>query len=306
MYDEPPDPEDPPPCPLCEGMTGSTEDCEHCTLVRRHAELESKFGTLKRVVLNAAVTLANAPIYRNGDPAQGISDRHRAATLLLLHWCGLKLSDDDYREAFATAVGEFEWLGYPRPVEVEHALANFRESTTPRAAAGVFPDDVLDLRGRDEKDMLWLLLGLDGSYFVATDAEKMASNGGWTGGQSCPWSNSLRESIASWIHALEGQAAFWCEFLIGYLRPPLELEQGAKVSYVVGEKAYTAYVGTYQSSPYGGTGFGGAPFHVVLDDGRNFFTNNNWSRGTVPPALRSLIPSNAHFEPAKGTTHANG
>ena len=52
-----------------------------------------------------------------------------------------------------------------------------------------------------------------------------------------------------------------------------------------------------------GLGFGGAAFTVRLDDGREFFTNNNWSRGTVPVRLRKLMPSNAVFvrQPEAGT-----
>ena len=139
-----------------------------------------------------------------------------------------------------------------------------------------------------------------------TQAERLRRRG--PPGGSTQWGITLRETIEKALDSEARSAAFWLEFQREYLQPPKNLVpkedprrvrggDQPKVSFVVGIEAYTAYVGKHKSEHWSsqGLGFGGAEFLVRLDDGREFFTDNNWSRGTVPPHLRKLLPSNAVF-----------
>lgn len=44
-----------------------------------------------------------------------------------------------------------------------------------------------------------------------------------------------------------------------------------------------------------GRGFGGAEFHVEMDDGTKFRTDNLWCQGAMPGWMRELYPDNAKF-----------
>lgn len=298
MYDDPPDPPEPPPCPFCEAEIGSGNDCEHCQLVQEHGKLESAHRSLQHNVRMAARTLADTPIFVDGDRALGVSDRFTAAMTLVLKHGGLPVDDDRFRLAFAAVVPEYGWMFSSRhdPSDAEVAAAFFAACDGHAAARpeAVLPEGVLDRKPASVKDGLWFLSAPDGTHFVATDAEKLSGQFPWTGGRG-GWDSTLREDINAWFDSLEGTMRFWLKVYRDYRQPPADLVMGNSATYVVGDQAYTAHVGKFTPRPYGGLGFGGAGYHVRLADGREFFTNNNWSRGTVPPKLRELLAPNAEF-----------
>lgn len=44
-----------------------------------------------------------------------------------------------------------------------------------------------------------------------------------------------------------------------------------------------------------GRGFGGAEFHVEMDDGTKFRTDDLWCQGAMPDWIRDMYPDNARF-----------
>lgn len=298
MYDQPPDPE-PNPCPYCDAELGYGDNCEHCATVRKLDDAESALASLKLRIGHRARALADQEVHADGNPANGVSPRFMMAAATLLDLGGLKLPDDVIQLARHSVLGEYgEHVSTEKDAErIERWLAAQSRATVDGANRPL-PPDVLDRRGASHLDTLWILHLADGRHVVATEAEKRAGGrvGDWTGGSGGPWNSTLREFINKALESRERSVGHWVEFALKYASPPAgDLRQGQKVSYVVGIEAYTAYVGYYQPSPYGGTGFGGAPFIVQLADGRRFFTNNNWSNGTVPQHMRSELKSNATF-----------
>jgi hypothetical protein len=169
---------------------------------------------------------------------------------------------------------------------------------------GTFRAEVLDAKPDTQSDQLWWGDDENGVPRVYSSAEKRLRGRGC----STQWGLTLRESIEKALDHEARTAAFWLEFQREYLKPPKDLVpkddpryvrggDQPQVSFVVGIEAYTAYVGKHKSDHWNsqGLGFGGAEFTVRLDDGREFFTDNNWSRGEVPPHLRKLLRSNAVF-----------
>ena len=309
MYDEPPDPE-PIPCPFCEAELGYGEGCEHCAMARKLGETESKLSELRHKLHCRASWICAT------DPQAVLSPRFMEAVGLVLDLAGLPLPEEFRRQALAAMTGEY---GESRPYEasktgiglgsyvpaeelVQRFLARAHESAT--SASRPYFGEMLDAKPATHGDQLWWGDDENGVPRVWTGAEKRHG-----GRASCTqWGITLRETIEKALDSEARSAAFWLEFQREYLQPPKNLVpkedprrvrggDQPKVSFVVGIEAYTAYVGKHKSEHWSsqGLGFGGAEFLVRLDDGREFFTDNNWSRGTVPPHLRKLLPSNAVF-----------
>lgn len=295
MYDEPPDPE-PNPCPMCEEELGYGKDCPHCAMAMESAKARAELATLRRTLGSRVRKLADQQVHADDNPANGVSPRFLMAAALLMELGGLKLPDELLDEARRSVTDEYGESVNEKadPERIERWTAmQFR--AVAEGKSRFLPPDVLDRRGGSQLDMLWILHLLDGRHVVATEAEKRKRND-WSGGSGGPWGQSLREFIDDALRSRERGVGHWVEFALKYAKPPAgELKQGDKVSYVVGVEAYTAYVGYYVPSPYGGTGFGGAPFVVQLADGRRFFTNNNWAVGTVPEHMRKELRPNASF-----------
>lgn len=298
MYDEPPDPE-PNPCPYCEEELGYGKDCAHCEMVSKLGNTESELSDLKTRLASRARLLADQSIYAEGQRENGIDPRFLMAAGLLLDLGGLKLPDEQVTLARNTMLSEYgEYVSAEKDPERIERWAAMQWIARAENLASYLPADILDRRGASPRDTLWILHLLDGSHVVATEAEKRARSGEWSGGSGGPWGSTLREFIDSALRSAERGVGHWVEFALEYARVPADISQhGTKVSYVVGTEAFTAYVGYTQPSMYGGLGFGGSPFLVRLADGREFFTNNNWSRGVVPEHMRKQLKTNAVFAP---------
>lgn len=299
MYDEPPDPE-PNPCPYCEEELGYGRDCAHCAMAAKLAETESALASLKLRIGSRVRALADQQVHADGEPANGVSPRFLMAAALLMELGDLKLPEDMLQTARRSVLGEYgEHIDAKKdPDRVERWTA-MQYRATVDSANRPLPPDVLDRRGASHLDTLWILHLTDGRHVVASEAEKRMRGGEWTSGSGGPWNSTLREFIDKALQARERSVGHWVEYALKYASPPAgELRKGQRVSFVVGTEAYTAEVGYFVPSMYGGLGFGGAAFLVQLADGRRFFTNNNWSGGTVPEHMRRHLQSNATFAPA--------
>lgn len=305
MYDEPPDPE-PNPCPYCEAELGHGDGCDHCKMAERLFESERALGTLQHKLRCRARNLAWLPAGIEYAP------RRAEAIALLLDVAGLKLPADYLAQALAAMTGEYgehpplgKGCGY---VNDEHIVDRFMQFAHGEslAAPAVFTGEILDAKAATHGDQLWWSHDDQGVPRIFTEAEKRQGRCGGAG--STQWGLTLRETIEKALDGEARSAEHWLEFFRDYLRPPKSLfppedpryvrgGDQPKVSFVVGTSAYTAYVGKHKSEHWSsqGLGFGGAEFTVRLADGREFFTDNNWSRGEVPPHLRKLLPSNAVF-----------
>jgi hypothetical protein len=307
MYDDgPPDPE-PNPCPYCEAELGYGEGCTHCAMAEKLAEVEGEHSTLKRRLACRARNLAWLPagVEFQARRAEGIA--------LLLDLAGLKLPADYLAQARATMTGEYgEHLPYGKQggsVQDAHIVDRFMEWAHAEAVAAspaLFTGEILSARPATRADQLWWGDDAQGVPRIFTDAEKRLGRCGGSG--SSQGGLTLRETIERALDAEAKGAEFWLEFYREYLKPPASLVppedprfvrggDQPKVSFVVGTTAYTAYPGQHKSEHDNGRhlGFGGSEWTVRLADGREFFTDNNWHRGTVPPHLRKLMPSNAVF-----------
>ena len=309
MYDEPPDPE-PNPCPFCEEELGTNDSCDHCKLVQCHAKTEDALNTLRHKLGARARNLAWLP------PGPEYAARRAEGIALLLDAAGLKLPDYYRLQALAAMTGEYgESVPYQaggpgelgRNVSDEAIVERFMQFVHGEHAAAsptVFTAELLDAKPATTGDQLWWGDDENGVPRIFSGTERRLL------GLACgtQWGSTLRETIEAALGREAGTAAFWLEFYGEYLQPPASLipkedprfvrgGDQPKVSFVVGIEAYTAYVGKHRSERWSnqGLGFGGAPFTVRLADGREFFTDNNWSRGTVPPKLRKLLRSNAVF-----------
>ena len=308
-WDEPPDPE-PNPCPFCDEELGYGKGCAHCEMAERLAKTEGDLSTLRhRLTCRASWLCAT-------DPQAPLSPRYMEAIGLVLDLAGLPLPEDFRRQALAAMTGEYgestpyeadktgKGLGGHVPADelVRRFLALAHASAN--AASRPYTGEVLDAKPATHGDQLWWGEDENEVPRVWTGAQKRL------GGRasSTQWGITLREAIEKALNDQAGHAAHWLEFFGEYLRPPANLvppndprtHRGGdqpKVSFVVGIEAYTAYVGRHKSEHWSsqGLGFGGAEFTVRLADGREFFTDNNWGRGTVPPKLRKLLRSNAVF-----------
>lgn len=312
MYDDgPPDPE-PNPCPFCEEELGYGDGCDHCKLAAQFNDLQGKHSTLQHRLACRARSLAWLPAGVEFDArrAEGIA--------LLLDAAGLKVPDYYLTQARATMVGEY---GEHAPSRYDNAT--HRSNKVPDAeiverfmawahgeavasSPASYTGEILSAKAATHADQLWWGHDDNGTPRVFTHAEKLQGRCGGAG--STQWGLTLRETIEKALDAEAKGAAFWLEFYRDYLKPPANLVpqedpryvRGGcqpKVSFVVGTTAYTAYPGVHKSEHDSGPmlGFGGAEWTVRLADGREFFTDNNWHRGTVPPHLRKLMPSNAVF-----------
>jgi hypothetical protein len=308
-YDEPPDPE-PNPCPFCDAELGHGDGCDHCEMAARLAKTEGDLSTLRHRLTSRASWICAT------DPQGPLSPRFMEAIGLILDLAGLPLPDDFRKQALAAMTGEYgeyppyeadntgRGLGSYVPADelVCRFFAMAHLSTT--VAARPYFAEVLDAKPATHGDQLWWGDDDTGVPRVWAGVEKRL------GGRasSTQWGITLRQSIEKALNAEAGNAVHWLEFYGEYLQRPEGLtpkhdprrvrsSDQLKVSFVVGVDAYTAYVGRHKSDHCSsqGLGFGGAEFTVRLDDGREFFTDNNWSRGTVPPKLRKLLRSNALF-----------
>ena len=311
MFDEPSDPE-PNPCPFCEGELGTNDGCDHCKMANARAEAESNLNDLRHKLHCRARNLAWLPA------GPEYAARRAEGVALLLELSGLPLPRDFMAQARAAMVGEYgEHAPYRAggPGELGHnvpdadIVARFMEhahAETLASSPAVFTGEILSAKPATHADQLWWTHDDQGLPRIVTQAERLrgrASRGG-----STQWGLTLRETIESALEAEARGAAHWLEFQAEYLRPPRDLTpkedprfvrggDQPKVSFVVGIEAYTAYVGKHKGEGWSNQhlGFGGEEFTVRLADGREFFTDNNWSRGQVPPHLRKLLKSNAVF-----------
>lgn len=311
MYDEPPDPE-PNPCPMCEEELGHTETCAHCLLARSLWDTEGKLSTLRHQLHCRARNLAWLPA------GPEVAARRAEGIALLLDAAGLKMPPEYLAQARAAMVGEYGEsapyragdpgeLGHTVPdADIVERFMEFAHGQFAAASPAVFTGEILSAKPATHGDQLWWGDDENGTPRIFTQTEKLLGRLG--GGGSTRWGLTLRETIEKALDREARLAAFWLEFQAEYLDPPKNLipredprhvrgSDQPKVSFVVGIEAYTAYVGRHKSEHWSsqGLGFGGAEFMVRLADGREFFTDNNWSRGTVPPHLRKLLPSNAVF-----------
>ena len=309
MHDDPPDPE-PNPCPFCEEELGSNDGCDHCKLAQCLAKTEGALHTLQHKLHCRARNLAWLP------PGPEYAARRAEGIALMLDVAGLKLPDHYLLQARAAMTSEYgESVPYQAggPGKLAHAVSDeaiverfmkFAHGEYEATRPTVFTAELLDAKPATTSDQLWWGDDENGVPTVFSGAEKRLL--GLAG--STQWGNTLRETFEKALDSQAGHAAFWLEFYGEYLRPPVDLvpkkdpqfvrsSDQPKVSFVVGIEAYTAYPGKHRSEHWNtqGLGFGGAPFTVRLADGREFFTDNNWSRGTVPPKLRKLLRSNAVF-----------
>jgi len=311
MYDDgPPDPE-PNPCTFCEAELGYGEGCDHCAMAEKLATAESTLSTLKHRLACRARNLAWLPagVEFQARRAEGIA--------LLLDLAGLKLPADYLAQARAAMVGEYGEHTPSRYNKVKHhseqvpdaeiveRFMAWAHGEAVAAAPALYTGEILSAKAATHADQLWWGHDDNGTPRVFSHAEKLQ---GGRGGGSTQWGCTLRETIEKALDAEARHAEFWLEFYREYLKPPANLVpredpryvfggDQPKVSFVVGTTAYTAYPGQHKSE-HGGSrmlGFGGAEWTVRLADGREFFTDNNWHRGTVPPHLRKLMPSNAVF-----------
>lgn len=311
MYDEPPDPE-PNPCPFCSEELGCNDDCDHCKLAAKLSATEDTLSALKQKLHCRARNLA----WLAG--GSEVAARRAEGVALLLDLAGLPMPADYMAQARATMVGEYgESAPYRAggPGELGHTVpdadivARFMEWAHGEALSAsppTFSGEILNARPATHADQLWWGDDANSVPRIFTMAEKRQGRG--CGAGSTQWGLTLRETIEKALDSEARSAAHWLEFQREYLQPPANLApphdprnvrggDQPKVSFVVGISAYTAYVGQHKSEHWSsqGLGFGGAEFMVKLEDGREFFTDNNWSRGEVPPHLRKLLRPNAVF-----------
>ncbi len=311
MYDEPSDPE-PNPCPFCEEELGTNDGCDHCKMANGRAEAESKLNDLRHKLHCRARNLAWLP------PGPEYAARRAEGVALLLELGGLPMPREFMAQAKAAMVGEYGEhppyragglgeLGHNVPdADIVARFMEHAHAETMAASPAVFTGEILSAKPATHADQLWWADDDQGAPRVFTQAERL--RGKSHRGGSTQWGLTLRESIEKALDSEARSAAHWLEFQAEYLRPPRDLVpkedprrvrggDQPKVSFVVGIEAYTAYVGQHKSEHWSnqGLGFGGSEFLVRLDDGREFFTDNNWSRGQVPPHLRKLLKSNAVF-----------
>lgn len=320
MYDEPPDPE-PNPCPYCEQELGYSDDCDHCKLAAKLSTTEDALSTLHHRLGCRARNLAWLPA------GAEVAARRAEGVALLLDLAGLPMPADYMAQARAAMTGEYgESAPYRAggPGELGHTVpdadivARFMEWAHGEALAAspaTFSGEILSAKPATHADQLWWGDDANGVPRIFTQAEKRQGRG--CGAGSTQWGLTLRETIEKALDSEARSAAHWLEFQREYLRPPVNLVppedprrvrggDQPKVSFVVGIDAYTAYVGQHKSEHWSnqGLGFGGVEFVVKLDDGREFFTDNNWSRGEVPPHLRKLLRPNAVFLRGAATVKA--
>ena len=311
MYDEPPDIE-PTLCPYCDEELGHGRDCAHCELAAKMDQTDSALTRLRHQLGCRARNLA----WLNAGPQ--FAARRAEGIALLLDLAGLPIPADYLAQARAAMVGEYgESAPYRAggPGELGHTVpdadivARFMEwahGEAQSASPPTFSGEILNAKPATHADQLWWGDDANGVPRIFTQAEKRQGRG--CGAGSTQWGLTLRETIEKALDSEAQGARFWLEFQREYLQRPKELQPKSdpryvrggdqpKVSFVVGTTAYTAYVGKHKSEHDRGRhlGFGGAEFVVKLDDGREFFTDNNWHRGEVPPHLRKLLPANAVF-----------
>lgn len=311
MYDEPPDPE-PNPCPYCEAELGYGDGCDHCKLAAKLAKTESAIGTLRHKLGCRARNLA----WLAGGAE--VAARRAEGIALLLDVAGLPIPADYLAQARAAMTGEYgEYspyraggtgeLGHTVPdADIVARFMAWAHGEVVSASSATFTGEILSAKPATPADQLWWGDDANGVPRIFTQAEKRQGRGGGAGTTQCGL--TLRETIEKALDSEARSARFWLEFQREYLQRPASLEppedpryvrggDQPKVSFVVGTTAYTAYVGQHKSEHDRGRhlGFGGAEFVVKLDDGREFFTDNNWHRGEVPPHLRKLLQANAVF-----------
>lgn len=306
MYDEPPDPE-PITCPFCDAELGYGKDCEHCAMAEKLEKTERALSALKHKLNCRARNLA----WLSGGDV--VAARRAEGVALLLELAGLPLPAEYLAQAAAAMTGEY---GEHAPlgkggghVNDEHIVARFMEwahGQTLAASPATFSGEILSAKPATHADQLWWGDDDNGVPRIFTQAEKR--QGRSPQGGTTQWGLTLRETIEKALDSEARGAVHWLEFQREYLRPPVNLVpledprrvrggDQPKVSFVVGTTAYTAYPGKHKSEHDRGRhlGFGGAEFVVKLEDGREFFTDNNWHRGEVPPHLRKLLKPNAVF-----------
>ena len=311
MYGEPPDPE-PNPCPYCSEELGCNDGCDHCKLAAKLSVTEGALSTLKHRLHCRARNLA----WLAGGAE--VAARRAEGVALLLDLAGLPMPADYMAQARAAMTAEYgEHAPYRAggPGKLGHnvpdaeIVARFMEWAHGEALASspaTFSGEILSAKPATHADQLWWGDDDNGAPRIFTQAEKRQGRG--CGAGSTQWGLTLRETIEKALDSEARGAAHWLEFQREYLQPPADLVphddprlvrggDQPKVSFVVGISAYTAYVGQHKSEHWSsqGLGFGGAEFVVKLEDGREFFTDNNWSRGEVPPHLRKLLRPNAVF-----------
>lgn len=320
MYDEPPDPE-PNPCPYCEQELGYSDDCDHCKLATKLGTTDSALSALKHRLHCRARNLA----WLTGGTE--VAARRAEGVALLLELSGLPMPADYMTQARAAMTSEYgESAPYEAggPGQLGHNVSDadiverfmgWAHSEALAASPATFSGEVLSAKPATRADQLWWGDDANGVPRIFTQAEKRQGRGGGAG--STQWGLTLRETIEKALDSEARGAAFWLEFQREYLLPPQNLTppndpryvrggDQPKVSFVIGANAYTAYVGRHKSKDYSnrGLGFGGAEFVVKMEDGREFFTDNNWSRGEVPPHLRKLLKPNAVFLRGEAATKA--
>ncbi len=311
MYDEPPDPE-PIPCPFCDAELGHREGCEHCAMAVKLHQAEDALSTLKHRLGCRARNLAWLPA------GPEVAARRAEGVALLLDLAGLPMPAEYMAQARATMTGEYgEHAPYQAggpgmlggnvsDTDIVARFMDWAHGTAAATSPATYCGEVLSAKPATPADQLWWGDDANGVPRIFTQAEKRQGRGGGAG--TTQWGLTLRETIEKALDSEARGAQFWLEFQREYLRRPASLEpkedpryvrggDQPKVSFVVGTTAYTAYVGQHKSAHDRGRhlGFGGAEFVVKLDDGREFFTDNNWHRGEVPPHLRKLLPANAVF-----------
>lgn len=306
MYDEPPDP-DPNPCHYCGEDLGFGEGCAHCALADKLGTTEDALSTLQHRLACRARNLAWLPA------GLEFSARRAEGIALLLDAAGLKLPAEYIAQARAAMTGEYgehppigKGGGYTNDEAIVDRFMEFAHGAAVSASPALYTAEILSAKPATMADALWWGSDANGVPRIFSDAEKRLGRCGGAG--STQWGLTLRETIEKALDARDRIAAFWLEFQAEYLHPPANLVppndprhvrggDQPKVSFVVGTTAYTAYVGKHKSEHDSGQhlGFGGAEFDVQLADGRQFFTDNNWHRGEVPPHMRKLLRPNAVF-----------
>lgn len=311
MYDEPPDPE-PITCPFCDAELGYGKDCEHCAMAEKLEKTECALSTLKHKLHCRARNLA---WLAGGDV---VAARRAEGVALLLELAGLPLPAEYLAQATAAMTSEYgEYspyraggpgqLGHSVPdAEIAARFMQWAHGEALAASPATFCGEILSAKPATHADQLWWGDDANGVPRIFTQTEKRQGRG--PQGGTTQWGLTLRETIEKALDSEARGAAHWLEFQREYLRPPANLVppedprrvrggDQPKVSFVVGTTAYTAYVGRHKSEHWGskGLGFGGAEFVVKLEDGREFFTDNNWNCGEVPPHLRKLLKPNAVF-----------
>lgn len=292
MFDEPPDPQ-PNPCPFCEEELGTNAQCEHCRLAAASEKSDAEHSRLKHLLGCRARVLVDMPF---GEFDASPSPRHMEAVAMILELAGLPLPAEYVQHARARVCGEY---GEHAPFKttdaelVDRFMRWASQADREQRRRGTFSAEMLDTVPQTVADQLWVGETKDGRPCVFSHAEKLQ---GLRRPGTAKWGSSLRETIDMALERQAKSAHFWLEFYRDYLTAPRgEIKDGTRFSYVVGDEAYTAHVGDFSEHRH--RGFGGAHFTVRLTDGRTFFTNDNWGRGTVPPDLRDLLRANALFVP---------